>query len=96
MLERIGDMRGRDVICVRDGTRLGVLGDIEFDTQSAAMAAIVVYGRARFFGLFGREDDCIVPWSDIKTIGEDAVLVDYTPLKRPQKRGFLMNFFENG
>ena len=50
----------------------------------------------RFFGLFGHEADCVIPWSDITTIGEDAVLVDYAAPKRTQKRGFLANFFENG
>lgn len=96
MLTRIGDMRSREVISVRDGARLGYLGDIEIDTESASLAAIVVYGRARFFGLFGHEADCVIPWSDITTIGEDAVLVDYAAPKRTQKRGFLASFFENG
>ena len=96
MLTRIGDMRSREVISVKDGSRIGYLGDIEIDTQSAALAAIVVYGRIRFFGLLGHEADCVIPWSVIATIGEDAVLVDYAPPKRPQKRGFLANFFENG
>lgn len=52
MLERIGEMHGREVISVLDGSRIGYLGDIEFDTQQAALTAIVVYGRPRFFGFF--------------------------------------------
>ena len=96
MLERIGEMHGREVISVLDGSRIGYLGDIEFDTQQAALTAIVVYGRPRFFGLFGRENDCVIPWSAVKTIGEDAVLVDHIPVKRTPKRSFLQNFFENG
>lgn len=96
MLSRIGDMRNREVISIKDGSRIGFLGDIEFDTQTAALAAIVVYGRTHFFGLFGREEDCVIPWSEIATIGDDAVLVNYTPAKRPQKRGILANFWDNG
>ena len=96
MLTRIGDMRSREVISVRDGARIGYLGDIEIDTASASLAAIVVYGRSRFFRLFGHESDCVIPWSDITTIGEDAVLVDYAVPKRAQKRSFLASFFENG
>ena len=53
-------MHGREVISVLDGSRIGYLGDIEFDTQQAALTAIVVYGRPRFFGLFGRENDCVI------------------------------------
>ena len=96
MLTRIGDMRSREVISVRDGESIFYIGYIEIYTESASLAAIVVYGRARFFGLFGHEADCVIPWSDITTIGEDAVLVDYAAPKRTQKRGFLANFFENG
>ena len=96
MLERIGELHGREVISVLDGSRIGYLGDIEFDTQQAALTAIVVYGGPRFFGFFGRENDCVIPWSAVKTIGEDAVLVDHIPVKRTPKRSFLQNFFENG
>lgn len=49
MLERIGEMHGREVISVLDGSRIGYLGDIEFDTQQAALTAIVVYRPVRAF-----------------------------------------------
>ena len=95
MLSRIEDLRNRDVINMRDGVRIGILGDVELNTQTASLEAIVVYGRPRFFGLFGHEEDYVIPWRDIRMIGEDAVLVDFTPQKRIQKRGFLANFLEN-
>ena len=95
MLSRIGELRHRDVINIKDGVRIGLLGDVEIDTASASLAAIVVYGRPRLFGLLGHDEDHIIPWSDIRMIGEDAVLVDFTPQKRIQKRGFLANFLEN-
>ncbi|MBO5252616.1 MAG: YlmC/YmxH family sporulation protein [Clostridia bacterium] len=95
MLSRIGDLRNRDVISMRDGVRIGLLGDVELNTESAMLEAIVVYGRPRFFGLFGHEEDYVIPWRDIRMIGEDAVLVDFTPQKRVQKRGILANFWEN-
>ncbi len=78
-----------------DGVRIGLVGDIEIDTQTAALMSIVVYGRPRFFGLLGHEEDCVIPWNSIRTIGEDAVLVDFTPVKRAVKRGFLANLWEN-
>ncbi len=95
MISRIGDLRNRDVISMRDGVRIGLLGDVELNTQSASLEAIVVYGRPRLFGLLGHEEDYVIPWRDIRMIGEDAVLVDFTPQKRVQKRGFLANFWEN-
>lgn len=95
MISRIGEIRNRDVISVADGVRIGLVGDIEIDTQTAALTSIVVYGRPRFFGLLGHEEDCVIPWNSIRTIGEDAVLVDFTPVKRAVKRGFLANLWEN-
>ena len=81
MLCRITDLGDKDVINVSDGTRLGNVSDVEVDTANACVTAIVIYGRCRFFGLLGREDDIIVPWKNIKIIGEDTVLVNCPGLK---------------
>lgn len=79
---RIIDMRHKEVINIRDGTRLGNVNDLEIDTASAKVSAIVIYGRPRFFGLFGREDDVVIKWEDIKVIGDDTILVTYSPYCR--------------
>ena len=42
---RIVDMRNKDVINVKDGTRLGYVSDVEVDTANACLVAIVIYGR---------------------------------------------------
>ena len=95
MLIRIGELRSRDVISIRDGARIGVTGDVEIDGESAKLTALVVYGRPRLFGLLGHEEDTVIPWSCVTMVGEDAVLVDHVPQKRSQKRGFLANLWEN-
>ena len=93
MLTRIGDMRSREVISVRDGARLGYLGDIEIDTESASLAAIVVYGRAPVFSACSAtRPTASSRGATSRTIGEDAVLVDYAAPKRTQKRGFPREF----
>ena len=40
------------------------------------MTALIVPGPCRFLGLFGREDDYVIPWLCIKRIGDDLILVD--------------------
>ena len=65
MIQRIGDLKDRQVVCVKDGSILGFVGDIELDTESGKLSSIVIYGKAKGFGLFGREDDMIVPWDSI-------------------------------
>ena len=72
---RIDDLRNKQVVCVKDGCVLGFVSDVEFDTESGILTAIIIYGRLRFFGLFGREADTVIPWKDIVVIGEETVLV---------------------
>ena len=57
------------------------MGDIELDTETAALTAIVIRGRWRWFGLLGREKDIVIPWEEIEVIGEDTILVRRNPDK---------------
>lgn len=81
---RINDFRYKDVVCVKDGTRLGYVGDVELDTQNAQLVAIVIYGKYRWLGLLGKEEDIVINWEEIEIIGEDTILVNYVP--KPQKK----------
>ena len=42
-------------------------------------------GKVQFFGLFGREDDYILPWKCIVRIGGDIILVE-TEADQPRRR----------
>lgn len=93
---RVSDMRNKEVIHVKTGMRLGCVNDVEIDTKDAKVLGIIIFGRLKFFGILGRDDDLFIRWDDIKVIGEDTVLVgcDMAPPKR--KRKFLINkFFSN-
>lgn len=75
MIERIAELKDRQVICVKNGALLGLVGDIELDTENGRLSSIVIYGRPKGFGLFGREDDIVIPWEDIEIIGTETILV---------------------
>lgn len=75
MLCRITDMHDKEVINVCDGCRLGCVDDVEVDTCTAQLVAIVIHGRPKGFGLFGHEEDIVIPWREIEIIGEETVLV---------------------
>ena len=34
MICRVGELSDKEVICVKDGTRLGFIGDVDFDVCS--------------------------------------------------------------
>ncbi len=72
----IAELRCREVINVRDGCRIGYVNDLEVDISCGRVVALVVPGPCRFFGLFGREDDYLIPWECIKRIGDDIILID--------------------
>ena len=72
---RIADLRCKEVINLCDGCRMGYVGDVEIDVVCGRVIALVVPGRCRFFGLFGREEDFIIPWEAIDKIGDDIILV---------------------
>ncbi len=76
METRIAELRYKEVISVKDGARYGYVGDMEVDLESGQVRALVVPGKRRFFGLFGREEDKIIPWNAVKRFGEDIILVE--------------------
>ncbi len=76
---RIADLRNKQVVCVKDGSVIGFVSDIEIDTEKGNMTSIIIYGRPRFFGLFGREDDIVISWRDITVIGPETILVTIDP-----------------
>ncbi len=98
----LNDLREKEVINLNDGTCFGYAGDVLIDTETKSVLALVIKGRARLFGLLGREDDIMISWEKIDTIGTDVVLVkigpDYVPKKQQKKSSFMeaiSNFFNN-
>ncbi|NBI09842.1 YlmC/YmxH family sporulation protein [Colidextribacter sp. OB.20] len=76
METRIAELRYKEVISVEDGTRYGYVGDMEVDLGSGQVRSLIVPGKRRFFGLLGREEDKIIPWTAVKRFGEDIILVE--------------------
>ncbi|MEG1845308.1 MAG: YlmC/YmxH family sporulation protein [Oscillospiraceae bacterium] len=81
------DMREKEVINLKDGCRLGSVCDVEVDTCSGRLVAIIIYGKNKAFGFGGREDDIKINWEDIEVIGDDTILVNFDCPKacKPQK-----------
>ena len=75
MIQRIAELKNRQVVCVENGAILGFVNDIELDTSNGKLSAIVIYGKNKGLGIFGREDDVIIPWENISIIGDETILV---------------------
>ncbi len=89
---RITDLQCKEVICVADGRRLGFVIDVEVEVPEGCVLALVVPGPCKLWGLAGRKDDFVIPWSCIRRIGPDIILVDCKPdecrVPRPKQHWF--------
>lgn len=69
------ELRRREVIDISDGERLGFIDDVRIDLGTSAITALVIFGRPRIFGIFGRADDIVIPCGDIRVVGSEVILV---------------------
>ncbi|MCL2588246.1 MAG: YlmC/YmxH family sporulation protein [Oscillospiraceae bacterium] len=72
----VADLRYKEIINLSNGNRLGFVYDAEITLPEGQVTALIVPGPARFFGLFGREEDLVIPWERISKIGDDIILVE--------------------
>ena len=71
------EIRNKEVINIFDGKSLGYVYDIEINLQAGTIDGLVLPGSRGIFNLFGKgEEDIVIKWSDVKTVGEDVILVD--------------------
>lgn len=73
----VTSLREKEVINLSDGSRLGAVCDVEFDTCTGKITSIVVYGKPKILGVFGKCEEFEICWVDIKIIGDDTILVDF-------------------
>ncbi len=73
---RIYDFRQKEVINISDGRRLGYIFDVEIDEETGSVDSVIIPASGKILGLFGRDNEFVIPWDSIKKIGEDIVLVD--------------------
>lgn len=86
MICYFSELRYKEVIDVQTGFRLGYVCDAEYDDAGGQLVSIITPGRAKLFGLLGREDDTVLPWTDIVRVGSDIILVDKKEEYRKRKR----------
>lgn len=91
---RIVDLRNKQVVCIKNGCVLGYVYDVEFDTSDGSLTAVIIPGRPRFFGIFGHEEDIIIPWQEIEVFGQETILVNTDPdpyMPKPKRSFFSAN-----
>ncbi len=87
MISSFYELREKDVVNVNNGERLGRICDIDIDLETARVCALILPGKSRCLGLFGREEDITIAWSEITLIGEDVILINKCLPPCGSKRG---------
>ncbi|MCZ0755516.1 YlmC/YmxH family sporulation protein [Anoxybacillus sp. J5B_2022] len=72
---KISEFQTKDVVNVANGKKLGNIGDIDINLQTGQIEALIILGAGKVLGLFGREEETVIPWRNIVKIGTDVILV---------------------
>ena len=70
------DFKHKEVVNIKDGKRLGYVQDVNADLETGIITSIIVPGNSKFISMFSSSNDIIIPWSNIKCIGDDIILVE--------------------
>ena len=82
----------KDVIHLQSGENLGRIDDVIFDEKAACLQAVVLHGRGHWFGLLGYDEDLVIPWSALQSIGADVIMVTAGSLPARGGAGKRYNF----
>ena len=54
----------------------GFVQDVTADLETGVITSIIVPGSNKILNMFSGNNDIVIPWKNIKCIGEDIILVE--------------------
>jgi len=78
---RLSELQMKEIIVIKDGSRLGHIHDLEIDVDSGYITSLIIMEQHKKGGFFGKNAEVMVQWSQITTIGADVILVRGTEQK---------------
>ena len=79
------DLRAKEVVNMCDGSNMGNIIDLIFDTTCARITGLVVPAEKSFLNIFKNNSDIFIPYKCIRKIGTDIILVELTPVNALSK-----------
>ena len=76
MQDRGLDFKHKEVVNIKDGKRLGYVQDVCADLETGVITSIIVLGSNKFMNIFSSSNDIVIPWQNVKCIGDDLILVE--------------------
>ncbi|GGC80730.1 hypothetical protein GCM10007216_09130 [Thalassobacillus devorans] len=71
----ISELQLKDIIALETGERLGQIADLDIDVNTGKVIAIIITLKGKMMGLFGKDEEAVIPWDQIINIGTDVILV---------------------
>ena len=75
-MDKLQDLRNKEVIDVYDGKRLGYVCDCEIDIISGKLLSLIVPHQSSLKGIFTKTENIVIPWKQIRKIGDDIIIVE--------------------
>ena len=71
------DLRNKEVINIYNGKSLGFIEDIALDLEKGIVEGLVIPQQGGgLFSFFNKSSEIIVPWSCVRRVGDEVVLVE--------------------
>ncbi|MNI93609.1 PRC-barrel domain protein [compost metagenome] len=70
------DFKQKEVVNINDGKILGFVVDVHADFEQGEINSIIVAQTGKIFGNLLGKNNVTIPWTKIKKIGEDVILVE--------------------
>ena len=75
------DFKHKEVVNITNGKRLGYVQDVCADLETGMITSIIVPGSNKLLNMFNQGNDIVIPWQNIKCIGDDLILVEMVNCK---------------
>ncbi len=76
MVDKGLDFKHKEVINIIDGKRLGYVQDVCADLETGTITHIIVPGSNKLMNFFTQNNNVVIPWKNVKCIGDDIILVE--------------------
>ena len=70
------DFKHKEVVNINNGKRLGYVQDVCADLKTGTITSIIVPGSNKVLNIFSQSNEIVIPWQNIKCIGDDLILVE--------------------
>ena len=87
---RLSEMKQKEVINIKDCSRLGFVGDVDIDICTGRVTALIIPGPGCLWGFLGRESEYVIPWRDVK---QGTILFWWSCAKRSKKAENSLHIF---